>query len=227
MKITLIIIFFLIAFFSYGQTAKEYFNSGNKKFDTGDFQGAIEDYNKAIEKNPKYAEAYFERGSARQRLGFSGSPDASMKWKMEIMSDFSKAIENDPKDPYFISARAQVKEHDFEDYIGALNDYSKSIELSLKDPISKTIIGSSYWERGRLKMKMNDLIGALEDFNTGIDLSPPNTDYNKNFLRHLYFERGILKQKMGDIKSACLDWSKSGEFGDIEAYKKIKEYCNK
>jgi tetratricopeptide (TPR) repeat protein len=227
MKITYSIFLFLFAISSHGQTAKEYLNSGNIKYDIRDFQGAIEDYSKAIEKNLKFAEAYFKRGSARQRLGFSGSPDEALKWEMEIMSDFSKAIENDPNDPFYFAARAQVKESGLEDYIGALNDYSKSIELSLKDTISKKYIGGKYWERGRLKMKMIDFIGALEDFNTGIDLSPPNTEYNKSTLGHLYFERGILKQKMGDTKSACIDWSRSGEFGRSEAYKKIKEFCNK
>jgi len=32
--------------------AKEYLNSGNKKVFSGDYQGAIEDFNKAIEVNP-------------------------------------------------------------------------------------------------------------------------------------------------------------------------------
>ncbi len=43
-------------------SAEEYFYSGNEKANSGDLQGAIEDYNKAIELNPKHAEAYYNRG---------------------------------------------------------------------------------------------------------------------------------------------------------------------
>ena len=35
----------------------------------GDIQGAIEDYNKAIEINPKYAEAFYNRGIAKFTIG--------------------------------------------------------------------------------------------------------------------------------------------------------------
>ena len=41
------------------------FNSGNAKSELGDYRGAIQDYNKAIELNPKYANAYYNRGNAK------------------------------------------------------------------------------------------------------------------------------------------------------------------
>jgi len=31
--------------------------------------------------------------------------------------------------------------------------------------------------------------------------------------------------ELGDKNGACLDWSKAGELGYIEAYDAIKEYC--
>jgi len=49
----------------YAQTlTEEYFKSGVEKADSGDYQGAIKDFNKAIELNPKYAGVYNNRGVA-------------------------------------------------------------------------------------------------------------------------------------------------------------------
>ncbi|MHB8258771.1 MAG: tetratricopeptide repeat protein [Bacteroidia bacterium] len=39
----------------YGQTSEEYNNSGDAKFKSGDYRAALQDYNKAIGLNPKYA----------------------------------------------------------------------------------------------------------------------------------------------------------------------------
>ncbi len=49
-------------------SAEEYFYSGVEKLDSGDFQGAIKDFNKAIGINPKYAKAYYGRGVAKLGL---------------------------------------------------------------------------------------------------------------------------------------------------------------
>ena len=46
--------------------ADNLFNSGLLKHDQGDYQGAIADYNKAIEINPEYANAFVHRGIARE-----------------------------------------------------------------------------------------------------------------------------------------------------------------
>ena len=49
--------------------ADAYFNSGNAKSDSGDYQGAIADYDKAIEINPQNAAYYYNRGYANYKLG--------------------------------------------------------------------------------------------------------------------------------------------------------------
>ena len=49
--------------------AEEYYDSGIEKANSGDYQGAIKDYDKAIEINPKDAEAYYNRGAAKLGLG--------------------------------------------------------------------------------------------------------------------------------------------------------------
>jgi len=69
------------------KTAEEHFYSGVEKANSGDYQGAIEDYNKAIEINPNKAEAYVNRAFAKGELGdFRGA-----------IEDCNKAIELNPK----------------------------------------------------------------------------------------------------------------------------------
>ena len=53
---------------AYGQTAEEYFKKGITKFELQDFRGAISDYSKAIEINPKFANAYINRANAKLEL---------------------------------------------------------------------------------------------------------------------------------------------------------------
>jgi len=52
----------------YSQTAEEYFRNGNIKMASQDYKGAITDYTKAIECNPKNAMAYIGRGTAKIEL---------------------------------------------------------------------------------------------------------------------------------------------------------------
>ena len=49
-------------------TAKEYFEKGLEAGNNGNHKAAIEYFSKAIELEPKYAEAYFNRGNAKFKL---------------------------------------------------------------------------------------------------------------------------------------------------------------
>ena len=80
---TLIIFSLFITTLAYAKTAEDYFNSGVKKGESGDWVGAIKDFSKAIELNPNYALAYYNRGAVKIRLG----------QKDNGCSDFSKASE--------------------------------------------------------------------------------------------------------------------------------------
>jgi len=70
--------------------AEEYCLNGMAKFESKDYHGAIKDYNKCIELNPKNAMAYFLRGMAK----------IALKDKYGGCLDFKKASELDCKEAY-------------------------------------------------------------------------------------------------------------------------------
>ncbi len=99
-------------------SAEEYFNSGVKKADAGDYEGAIEDYNKAIKINPKLSEAYHNKGVAKAYLGdYRGA-----------LKDFDKAIEINPMFAEAYYNRGVAKIGLGQKYSGCL-DLSKAGEL--------------------------------------------------------------------------------------------------
>ena len=91
-KLLFLLVF--IPLISFGQTAVEYFDSGYDKSENGDYNGAISDYNKAIEINPNFAEAYYNRAITKYYMGnyIGACEDAKKAGILGI--DFSKMIES-------------------------------------------------------------------------------------------------------------------------------------
>lgn len=93
MKNILFTLALLFCFNSFGQTAKEYIESGREKHKNEDYYGAIVDFTKAIEVFPNYAEAYYSRGISKGVLGdFNGSCADARKAK-ELDYDADELIE--------------------------------------------------------------------------------------------------------------------------------------
>ena len=120
MKNFLFLFSVLLVTVSFGQTAEEYKNQGNAKYDLQDYRGAILDYNKAIELDPTYVKAYNNRGMAKA--------NANLQDYRGAILDFTKAIELDPKNAILYYNRGLAKNAlSYTD--GACLDWSKAGEL--------------------------------------------------------------------------------------------------
>ena len=89
----------------------------------GNHKGAIKDYDKALELNPDYANAYYNRGVAKGKLGdYKGA-----------IEDFDKAIALNPNyaDAYYNRGLAR---RDLGDHKGAEEDFAKAAELRNANP---------------------------------------------------------------------------------------------
>ena len=151
MKNLLFLLSVLLVSVSFGQTAEEYFNLGKSKIPF-DYEGAIPYLTKAIELDPNYALAYYERGKASFKIG-------NFRFGIE---DFSKAIEIDPAFARAYHARGITKAH-IDEYSGAIADYTKAIELN-------PAFALAYSHRGDAKYALSDIDGACLDWSKAVEL---------------------------------------------------------
>ena len=100
------------------ETAADYIAQGDAKYNSGDKQGAIEDYERAIAVDPQNAEAYSSRGTAKYDLGD----------KEAAIEDYDRAIELQPDFALAYVGRSTVK-FDLGDKEAAIQDMSKAAEL--------------------------------------------------------------------------------------------------
>lgn len=102
------------------KTAADWLNLGDYDYESGNCQQAIEDLNKAISLNPKYAEAYNNRGYVYMRLQ---NYEAALK-------DLDKAIELRPDYATALRNRGDIYNYYYEqDRNKAIADYDKVVSL--------------------------------------------------------------------------------------------------
>jgi len=101
-----------------GKTAEEWFDLGNKEKDP---EKKIEYYSKCLELDPKYADAWNNKGFALRESG---------RYE-EALRCFDKAIEIDPEDADAWSHKG-VTLHDLGEYEEAIKSLDKFIEITLE-----------------------------------------------------------------------------------------------
>ena len=207
MKISILIIALFISSLGYGQTtAEEYFDKGFAKVSLEDYRGAIADFNEAIELSGNYSEAYFFRGLSKNQI----------ENYQEAIADFNKAIQFEPTNAWAYCHRGQSKFY-LEDYRGAITDYTKALKIH---PLPFGLMRVAYFNIALSKFHLKDYQEAIVDFTAAIELAG---DYSPDG----YLYRGISKIRLGYKDEGCMDLSKAGELGNVDAYKMIKEHCNK
>ena len=121
-------------------------NRGIEKGKEGDLDGAIADFTRAIELNPKDDAPYYNRAQAK-RL----KKDAT-----GAIADYTRAIELGSTNPAAYNNRGNVRSEN-NDPDGASADYSRAIEL-------KPDYARAYYNRAVTKKAKGDKAGAEADF---------------------------------------------------------------
>ncbi len=115
------------------------------------------------------------------------------------LAELDRIIEEEPNSAEAYYDRANVKSGRG-DIEGAINDYSKAIELGLR--LRERFL--AYGNRGIARVAMEENKGALEDFTVIIEASPKN----RGVLRTALFNRAMLREKTGDVEGAAMDYQK-------------------
>ncbi len=200
-----------------GTTGGTYCGLANDKI--GNSRQAIRDYGKAIELDPKDAEAYYGRGCAYANLedyrqairDYDKAIELDPKYAhayfnrgiaysklgdyRQTIMDFDKAIELDPKNAKAYYGRA-VAYANLEDYRQATRDYDKAIELDPKD-------ANAYCNRGIAYGKLGDYRQEIRDYDKAIELDPKDAN--------AHYNRGISYANLEDYRQATRDYDKAIE----------------
>ena len=157
-----------------------YDNRGEARYASGDVNGALADFDRAIQLDPSYANAYDNRGTARLEKGDTSG----------ALADYTLAIRLDPRRSTAYYNRGKIKAKGDPD--GALADYQQAIALNPE-------YAAAYNARGRVYQAKGDLNAALADYTRAIDL---NREY-----ANAYNNRGTVRRTMGDLAGAMEDFN--------------------
>jgi tetratricopeptide (TPR) repeat protein len=169
---------------SKNSNANLYLDRAYARLNTTDKAGALADYSKAIELDPKLVDAYYYRAELYKEMG--NTPAA--------IQDYSKVIVLDPAYSSVYLYRAELYEKTG-DYTKAIQDYSTDIAQYEAEGY-----GDTYLKRGQLYEKTGNPQAALADYNKTLSLDKAYS--------HAYYLRGNLFHKQGDTTKAMSDYSK-------------------
>jgi len=187
--------------------ASAFYIRGNARF-FFDPETAIADYSRAVEAKPDFKEAYM----ARMQLAY-------LMGKHDIcIADYIKIIELE-KDPerieffefslacsYLHRGKARLESGK---YKGAIEDFTKAIEIQSKDPTPADYVSADlFYRRGEAKRLSGDGEAAAADYKKVIEISDKAREaYPKQAAmrcRSNYW-RGIARRRLGDIEGAVAD----------------------
>ncbi len=129
--------------------ATQWFLQGIQKANQQDYQGALSDFTQAIENNPQYAEAYYQRGLIYAQYA-QGKP----------LNLDGTALGCKKKDNYIIICPVEFKDRIKENKQKAIKDFTQVIQINPQ-------YAAAYHQRGLVEDGQNK---KIQDFQIAIDL---------------------------------------------------------
>jgi tetratricopeptide (TPR) repeat protein len=164
-------------------SARDYCNRGVARQKKGDLDGALADYNRAIELNPHDAAPYNNRGLLKVA---KGDLDGAL-------ADYDRALQITPRNFEIWDNRGVVRQKKG-DLDGALADYNIAIKLWWK-------CVPAYSHRASIEIAKNDLDRALANYNWVIYLNPKDAA--------AYNNRALVETAKGDLDAATADFNRA------------------
>lgn len=182
--------------------AKADYNAlGLADYEVGNYNKAIEYYNKAIESDPSNAEVYHNRGLAYLKTGSTYTPEGRASLEKAI-SDFSRAVELKPDyvDAYYHRGLAHIEFIHFYDspftpaqnetFNKALNDFNRALEVDGTFSLAYAGMGNAYDRHGEFHKAAECYNEALENQDRILQ------KWGKEALAAIYYSRGRAHQRV-------------------------------
>jgi tetratricopeptide (TPR) repeat protein len=163
--------------------AAVYLQRGNAWFAKGDYDSAITDYGEAINRNPKFIDAYQNRGRA---LFKRGDFDRANK-------DFSEAIRLNPRSIHAFNDRG-LSLYNKGEFDLAIKDFTKAISLDSK-------FAAAYNNRGLAFRDKRKLDNAIADYDEVIKLAPDDPGAHINRAA-VWIDKGNIDRAIEDYNQA-------------------------
>jgi len=157
----------------------------------GDFDSAINSFNKALQLDPQYAPAFENRGEARMKQGEL----------VDAIADFTQTLKIQPENDAALFHRG-LAESGQGDFDAAIADFGRTIELQPRS-------FEAFLERGRARYFKGDPDGAISDASQALMLNPG--------LSVARFIRGLAYGDKGDNEKAAGDFQQAARAGMAEA----------
>lgn len=173
---------------------------GDRYYERGEYEKAIEAYNEYINLNPEHLKSIYNRGRAYEQLGQYD----------KAVQDFRHVLRNDPENVRALLSMANhyyVREKDYENAIFYVDE---ALELDDKNPMA-------YVLRGRANQKLGNVQEALSDYNNAIAVNREYAD--------AYLSRGSLRFAVNQRKKACADFNTASALGSSQADELLEKYC--
>lgn len=214
-----------------------YLFKGISNANKGQYKQAIKDYNKAIEINPKYAEAYYNMGNIyainshydRAISNYNKAIEINQKFYIayvnrgnaysnrgqcdRAITDFTKAIEINPKFAKAYYNRG-VAYYDNDQHDQAIEDWTKAIDINPE-------YANAYNNRGRAYDYKGQYDLAISDYNMAIEINP-------KFAQAYYNLGYVYIIKLGDMVKGCAASKKACALGECRNYNAAKQkgFCS-
>ena len=167
------------------EEAASAYKQAHTQLDRGYPIQALPFYDRAIALNPKFVDAYLERGRCRRLTDDLKGAAA----------DFDRAIELNPElaEAHANRGSLRLKNRDF---TGAIADFDAALAVNPK-------LAQAYGDRGLAHVSRGELKAAIEDIAAAIELDPDVAEF--------YSNRAAARRLDGDLDGALNDYSRAIE----------------
>lgn len=185
--------------------AEDYYRQGELKSSFFDNDGAINEYQKALEIDSTYEDAY-------NKIALIYFNKKDYQNAIKYMNSYIRLVNNNA-DALYIRGMAKFSAEDLQ---GSIIDFDNAIKINSKHV-------RAFYARGLAKNKLGDFTNAVSDFDATLNLKTKGN--SKLEFADAYFNRAVAKQGLGKKDEACLDFKKAADLGSVDSEKALNNSC--